>query len=87
VIFLLPFLDKSFIKNKSFKPFNRVLFWFFVLNFVFLGYLGSQLPVYPYIELGLICAHFHLLYFFFFIPLTVFFEFYFFSFFFFKFKK
>ena len=81
VIFLLPFLDKSFIKNKSFKPFNRILFWFFVLNFIFLGYLGSQLPVYPYIELGLICAHFHLLYFFFFIPLTVFFEFYFFSFF------
>lgn len=84
VIFLLPFLDKSLIRSKSFKPLNRILFWFFVLNFVFLGYLGSQLPVYPYIELGLICAHFHLLYFFFFIPVSVFFEFYFFSFFFYK---
>lgn len=39
-----------------------------------MGYLGSQSPVYPYIELGLICSHFHLLYFFLLIPLSVFFE-------------
>jgi len=74
VLFLLPFIDKSLIKNKTFKPFNRTLFWFFSFNFLFLGYLGSQTPVFPYIELGLICAHFHLLYFFLLIPLSVFFE-------------
>jgi quinol-cytochrome oxidoreductase complex cytochrome b subunit len=74
VLFLLPFIDKSLIKNKTFKPFNRTLFWFFAFNFLFLGYLGSQSPVYPYIELGLICSHFHLLYFFLLIPLSVFFE-------------
>ena len=74
VLFLLPFIDKSLIKNKTFKPFNRTLFWFFGFNFLFLGYLGSQTPVFPYIELGLICAHFHLLYFFLLIPLSVFFE-------------
>ena len=74
VLFLLPFIDKSLIKNKTFKPFNRSLFWFFSLNFLFLGYLGSQSPVFPYIELGVICSHFHLLYFFLLIPLSVFFE-------------
>lgn len=74
VLFLLPFIDKSLIKNKTFKPFNRTLFWFFFFNFFFLGYLGSQAPVYPYIEFGLICSHFHLLYFFLLIPLSVFFE-------------
>jgi hypothetical protein len=74
VLFLLPFIDKSLIKNKTFKPFNRTLFWFFAYNFLFLGYLGSQSPVYPYIELGLICSHFHLLYFFLLIPLSVIFE-------------
>jgi quinol-cytochrome oxidoreductase complex cytochrome b subunit len=74
VLFLLPFIDKSLIKNKTFKPFNRSLFWFFSLNFLFLGYLGSQAPVFPYIELGVICSHFHLLYFFLLIPLSVFFE-------------
>ncbi len=74
VLFTLPFVDKSLIKNKTFKPFNRTLFWFFSFNFLFLGYLGSQAPVYPYIEFGVICSHFHLLYFFLLIPLSVFFE-------------
>ncbi len=74
VLFVLPFVDKSLIKNKTFKPFNRTLFWFFSFNFLFLGYLGSQAPVYPYIEFGVICSHFHLLYFFLLIPLSVFFE-------------
>ena len=82
VLFLLPFIDKSIIKNKTFKPFSRFLFWFFAFNFLFLGYLGSQTPVYPYIELGLTCSHFHLFYFFLFIPISVFFEtFFFFGFF------
>ena len=74
VLFILPFIDKSLVKNKTFKPFNRSLFWIFAFNFLFLGYLGSQAPIYPYIELGLICSHFHLLYFFLLIPLSVFFE-------------
>jgi ubiquinol-cytochrome c reductase cytochrome b subunit len=82
VLFTLPFIDKSLIKNKTFKPFNRSLFWFFSFNFLFLGYLGSQSPVFPYIELGVICSHFHLLYFFLLIPLSVFFEFSFFYYFF-----
>lgn len=74
VLFILPFVDKSLIRNKTFKPFNRSLFWFFSFNFLFLGYLGSQSPVFPYIEMGVICSHFHLLYFFLLIPLSVFFE-------------
>ena len=66
VLFMLPYVDKSFVKSKIFKPVNRVLFWFFFFNFVFLGFLGSQSPESPYIELGLLCGHFHLFYFFFF---------------------
>ncbi len=63
VLFLLPFLEKETVRNRSNKYINRMMFWFFTLNFIFLGYLGSQLPVYPYIELGVICSHIHLLYF------------------------
>ncbi len=73
-LFFLPFLEKSFIRSKMFKPFNRIFFWLFTFNFIFLGFLGSQTPDYPFIELGLICAHLHLLYFFFFIPMSVLFE-------------
>jgi len=67
ILFFLPFLDREIIKNKNYKPFNRIIFWIFVFNFIFLGYLGGQLPVTPYIELGLICSHIHLLYFLFFL--------------------
>jgi quinol-cytochrome oxidoreductase complex cytochrome b subunit len=67
ILFFLPFLDREIIKNKNYKPFNRIIFWVFVFNFLFLGYLGGQLPVTPYIELGLICSHIHLLYFLFFL--------------------
>jgi ubiquinol-cytochrome c reductase cytochrome b subunit len=63
VLFFLPLLDKEHVKNRNYKLLNRVLFWIFTFNFIFLGYLGSQLPVYPYIELGVICSHFHLFYF------------------------
>ena len=74
VLFFLPLLDKNLIRTKSFKVFHRVLFWMFVFNFIFLGYLGSQAPVSPYIELGVISAHFHLLYFFLFLPLITIFD-------------
>jgi ubiquinol-cytochrome c reductase cytochrome b subunit len=70
ILFTLPLLDKELIKNKNYKPFNRIMFWMFVFNFIFLGYLGGQLPVTPYIELGLICSHIHLLYFIFFIVVS-----------------
>jgi ubiquinol-cytochrome c reductase cytochrome b subunit len=66
ILFFLPFFDRELIKNKNYKPFHRIIFWVFVFNFLFLGYLGGQLPVSPYIELGLICSHIHLFYFIFF---------------------
>jgi quinol-cytochrome oxidoreductase complex cytochrome b subunit len=67
-IFLLPYLDFSIIKGKVFKLSQRTFFWAFVFNFAYLGYLGSQTPSYPFIELGVLCTHLHLLYFFLFIP-------------------
>jgi ubiquinol-cytochrome c reductase cytochrome b subunit len=67
-LLVLPYVDKSYVRNKNYRPFQRKLFWFFVLNFLYLGYLGSQTPSYPIIEIGLACAHFHLFYFFLFMP-------------------
>lgn len=58
----------SYLKSNIFKTFHKKLFWFFFFNLIFLGYIGSQFPVSPYVELGLICTHLHLLYFVFFVP-------------------
>jgi quinol-cytochrome oxidoreductase complex cytochrome b subunit len=66
---LLPFLDRSYIKSNVFKPLNRIFYWFFILNFIFLGYLGSQVPTEINILLGLIATHFHLLYIFYILPI------------------
>jgi len=68
ILFFLPVLDKSLIRTKTFKVAHRILFWVFVFNFAFLGYLGGQAPVSPYIELGVIGSHIHLLYFVLFLP-------------------
>jgi len=63
VLFLLPLVDKDYVKSFLYKPVHRVMFFLFLFNFVFLAFLGSQDPDTPYIELSLFCAHIHLLYF------------------------
>jgi ubiquinol-cytochrome c reductase cytochrome b subunit len=68
ILFLFPLTDKSIIRNKNYKPLSRIFFFIFVINFIFLGYLGSQTPIYPFIELGVVCGHIHLLYVFFILP-------------------
>jgi ubiquinol-cytochrome c reductase cytochrome b subunit len=75
VLFFLPIFDKTIIRSKSFKVIHRFSFWLFTFNFLFLGYLGSQAPISPYIELGVISSHLHLLYFFLLLPIITIFEF------------
>jgi len=74
VLFLLPIFDKLIIRTKFFKFFNKLMCAFFFINFIFLGYLGSQTPVSPYIEFGVIRSHLHLLYFFLFLFLSSLFD-------------
>lgn len=53
VLAFLPYIDRGFIKSGSFRPFHRKFFWFFLFNLIVLGYLGSQAPIYPFIDIGL----------------------------------
>mgnify|MGYP003957272127 FL=1 len=42
-LIILPFVDKkTIIKNPKIRFFWKLLFWIFVLNFIFLGWLGEQ---------------------------------------------
>jgi len=69
VFALLPFFDfKGPIKSSMFKGIYKKFFWFFLFNLFYLGFLGAALPVSPYIELGLICTHLHLFFFFLIVP-------------------
>ncbi|MER8480286.1 MULTISPECIES: cytochrome b N-terminal domain-containing protein [unclassified Mesorhizobium] len=42
VLFLVPWLDTSKVRSAVYRPWYRVLFWLFVANALFLGWLGSR---------------------------------------------
>ncbi|NBX52778.1 MAG: cytochrome b/b6 [Proteobacteria bacterium] len=42
LLFFLPYLDKSKIRSGAYRPMFRKFFYIFVINFVFLGWLGKS---------------------------------------------
>ncbi|AZO69964.1 cytochrome b N-terminal domain-containing protein [Mesorhizobium sp. M1D.F.Ca.ET.043.01.1.1] len=42
VLFLVPWLDTSKVRSAAYRPWYRFFFWLFVVNALFLGWLGSQ---------------------------------------------
>lgn len=68
ILYLLPKINtknkRSIINDSLYKKY----FWIFTLNFIFLGYLGSQAIVEPVIELSLILTWFHFYYFLYLLP-------------------
>lgn len=42
LLFALPFLDKSKVKSGAYRPIFKKVFWLFIINFVFLGWLGKS---------------------------------------------
>lgn len=61
--FLPSFDVQSCIKSLLFKTIYRKIFWLITFNLLYLGFLGANSPISPYIELGLIGTHLHILYF------------------------
>jgi quinol-cytochrome oxidoreductase complex cytochrome b subunit len=43
-MFAMPWLDGSRIRSMRFRPLSKIFFWIFVINGLFLGYLGSISP-------------------------------------------
>ncbi len=42
LLFALPFLDRSPIKSGAYRPLFKKVFYLFILNFIFLGWLGKS---------------------------------------------
>ena len=42
VLFVVPWLDTSKVRSAVYRPWYKLAFWLFVINSVFLGWLGSQ---------------------------------------------
>ena len=51
-LFFLPYLDRSKVKSGSYRPVFQFFYWIFIVNFIFLGWLGGQSAEEPYITLS-----------------------------------
>lgn len=68
ILLILPLTDLSRIRGSQFRPAMKLAFWFFVVNFIILMWIGSQHPESPYVEIGQVSTAFYFLWFIFIVP-------------------
>jgi ubiquinol-cytochrome c reductase cytochrome b subunit len=59
ILLVLPLTDLSRIRGNQFRPIMRLAFWFFVVDFIILMWIGSQHPNSPYVEIGQVATAFY----------------------------
>jgi ubiquinol-cytochrome c reductase cytochrome b subunit len=69
ILLILPLTDLSRIRGNQFRPAMKLAFWFFVVDFIILMWIGSQHPVSPYVEIGQIATAFYFSWFLIIVPL------------------
>ncbi len=74
ILFLLPYLSTSDVRSSYFRPFHKLFFWLFILDYLILGWIGGCAPESPYLEIGQIATLFYFLYFTLVLPLLGIFE-------------
>ena len=52
ILWFLPWLDKSKVRSARFRPWYKILFWVFIINFFVLGWVGAKPPEGMYIIIG-----------------------------------
>jgi quinol-cytochrome oxidoreductase complex cytochrome b subunit len=70
ILLLLPILDVSRIRGNQFRPLNKLSFWFFVVNFFILMWIGSLHPTEPFVTIGQISTGIYFAWFLIFTPLV-----------------
>ena len=68
ILLILPYADLSRVRGNQFRPFMKLFFWFFVVNFIILMWIGSQHPNTPYVEIGQVATAFYFVWFIFIVP-------------------
>ena len=71
VLILIPFFLNAQIRSGLFRPIYRSLFWFFVVDAVFLGWVGGKPIEMPFLQIGQIMTIFYFAYFLILLPLTI----------------
>lgn len=68
ILLALPILDTSRLRGNQFRPLMKLVFWFFVVTFFILLWIGSQHPNTPYLEIGQIFTFYYFAHFLFVVP-------------------
>ncbi len=63
VLLLVPIVEQAKIRSKQYRPFSKILFWFFIGNFFILTFIGGQVVEEPFITVGQIASVFYFVYF------------------------
>ncbi len=70
VLLCLPVLNFSKLRSSKFRPIFSVLFWFFLTNFLILGWIGQKPVESPFIEIGFYSTCFYFIFLLVLIPLV-----------------
>jgi ubiquinol-cytochrome c reductase cytochrome b subunit len=68
ILLILPITDLSRIRGNKFRPAMKFAFWFFIVDFLILMWIGSQHPDSPYLEIGQFATAFYFAYFLIIVP-------------------
>lgn len=68
ILFALPLLNTSEIRSTKYRPLFGFFYWFLVLDFLILGWIGQKPVETPYIEVGMVATAFYFIFFIFLIP-------------------
>jgi ubiquinol-cytochrome c reductase cytochrome b subunit len=68
ILLILPLTDLSRIRGNQFRPAMKLAFWFFVVDFIILMWIGSQHPESPYLEIGQFATAFYFFWFLILVP-------------------
>ena len=68
IFLILPLTDLSRIRGATFRPLMKAAFWFFVVDFLILMWIGSQHPTEPYVTIGQAATAFYFAWFVIIIP-------------------
>lgn len=63
VLMLFPFYTKTFVNSGVFRPFYKFFFWFFIMDFIILAWIGGKPVEEPYYTIGQIATCFYFFYF------------------------
>ena len=69
ILLILPYVDLSRVRSAAFRPIMKIAYWFFIVNFIILMWIGSQHPNTPYVEIGQFATAFYFAWFIILVPL------------------